>query len=442
MRNWGTPFFGAFPVDGGVQFRVWAPAAHELRVIVADGAARGAYRLEGHEGLFELMLKGAAAGNRYAYSVNGGTPLPDPASRFQPDGVHGLSEVIDPAAYTWHDASWRGTAPSDLIIYELHVGTFSARGTFEGVTERLTALRDLGVTAIELMPLADFAGARNWGYDGVCLFAPARAYGRPEELRALVDGAHAAGLSVILDVVYNHLGPEGAYLTQFNPQYLSESHRSPWGAAVNLDGPGAGAVRHFIIDSALHWVREYHVDGFRLDATHAFQDDTAPDRGGHIVQELAAAVRSEADRQVMIHAEDCRNLAAIIDDRGWGLDAVWSDDFHHVVRRLLAGDTYGYYADFTGTTSELAGILKQGWLFTGQYSAHHGKARGSDPSRIPMRKFIVCLQNHDQVGNRALGDRVHHGIDPASWRRPRTDPGSAARRDFRGESAPLERARV
>jgi maltooligosyltrehalose trehalohydrolase len=410
------PYFGAVAVEGGVRFRVWAPRARELRLTVSNGAARGEYSLESHGGLFELMLEGAGAGDRYVYRIDGSGPRPDPASRFQPDGVHGPSEVIDPAAYAWRDRGWRGHPPSQLIVYELHVGTFTPQGTFASLRERLSELRDLGVTAIELMPVADFAGSRNWGYDGVSLFAPSRVYGRPDDLRALVDAAHVAGLSVILDVVYNHLGPEGAYLTQFNPQYFSERHENPWGQAVNLDGPGADAVRSFIIDNAVHWVREYHLDGLRLDATHALIDDSARSSSEHFIAELASVVRREAGRPLVIHAEDHRNLAEIVEDRGWGLDGVWADDFHHVVRRMLAGDSHSYYADFEGATCELTRVVGQGWLFTGQHSRHHDRPRGTDPSDIPMRRFVVCLQNHDQVGNRAMGERLHQQIDEASWR--------------------------
>ncbi len=410
------PCFGALPVEGGVRFRVWAPAAREIRLIVHDGRARGEHLLENREGLFESTVDGAGPGDRYSYSIDGGPPLPDPASRFQPAGVHGPSEVIDAGAYRWTDQSWRAHPASDLIVYELHVGTFTPGGTFASARDFLPLLRDLGVTAIELMPIADFAGSRNWGYDGVCLFAPSRAYGRPDDLRALVDAAHANGLSVILDVVYNHLGPEGAYLPQFNPQYLSGRHASPWGRAVNLDGPGSEAVRRFIIDNAVHWACEYHLDGLRLDATHALIDESGRPARGHFVAELASAVRREAGRRVTIHAEDDRNLADIVEDRGWDLDGVWADDFHHVLRRMLAGDSHAYYSDFKGTTGELARVIRQGWLFTGQHSGHQRVRRGTDPSGIPMRKFVVCVQNHDQIGNRAMGERLHHQIDAASWR--------------------------
>ncbi|OFW07993.1 MAG: malto-oligosyltrehalose trehalohydrolase [Acidobacteria bacterium RIFCSPLOWO2_02_FULL_67_36] len=408
--------FGALPAPGGVRFRVWAPAVSSLSVILHDGPAKGRYLLGmDAEGVYDRTVDGAAAGDRYSYSMDERAPRPDPASRCQPDDVHGPSQIVDPAIFRWTDARWRGRAARDLVIYELHVGTFSPAGTFAGAAECLHHLRDLGVTAIELMPVAASAGDRNWGYDGVCLYAPARAYGTPDDLRALVDRAHHFGLSVVLDVVYNHLGPEGAYLPEFNPQHLTDRHATPWGQAINLDAGGSAMVRRFIVDNARHWVREYHVDGLRLDATHALADDTPR----HIVCELADAVREAAGRPILVHAEDHRNFAAMIEDAaegGWGLDGVWADDFHHAMRRLLAGDSRGYYADYEGTAGELARIVRDGWLYSGQHSPHFNAPRGTDPSRLPMRRFVVCLQNHDQVGNRALGDRLHHAIAPEAWR--------------------------
>jgi maltooligosyltrehalose trehalohydrolase len=410
-------FFGALPYGGrGVRFRVWAPAARELTLVLHSGRAAGALVMgRDHRGVFDRIVDAAAPGDLYSYRIDGGDPRPDPASRFQPQGVHGPSQVVAPDAFPWHDDGWRGRSPGDLVIYELHVGTFSPPGTFAGATERLVTLRDLGITAVELMPLADFAGARNWGYDGVSLFAPSRAYGSPDDLRRLVDEAHRLGLCVIVDAVYNHLGPEGQYLTQFNPGYMTDRHETPWGRAVNLDGPGCGKVREFILANAVHWVREYHVDGLRLDATHAIVDDSPV----HIVQDIADATRRAAGRHILVHAEDERNLSAIVGDRargGWGLDGVWADDYHHVLQRMLGGDAQGYYADFEGDARELARTLNQGWLFTGQRSRRTGKPRGTDASAIPMRRFVICLQNHDQIGNRAMGDRLHHSVAPETWR--------------------------
>jgi maltooligosyltrehalose trehalohydrolase len=416
-RDRWAPRFGAFPLErGGVRFRVWAPAARELTIAIETGRSAGTHLMPRDEdGVCDLIVDGVQAGDRYRYRIDGGPPRPDPASRCQPEGVHGPSEVIDPHAFRWTQDRWRGRVATDLVIYELHVGTFSPEGTFDGARTRLRDLRDLGVTAIELMPVADFAGRRNWGYDGVCLFAPSRAYGRPDDLRRLVDEAHRLGLSVLLDVVYNHLGPEGAYLSEFNPDYFTDRHETPWGRAVNVDGPGARMVRRFIVENAVHWIQEYRVDGLRLDATHAIIDDSPV----HVVAELAAAARAAAPHPILVHAEDHRNLASIVEDPargGWGLDAIWADDFHHVVRRLLAGDWHGYYADFAGTTAELARTIEDGWLFTGQFSASMGEHRGTPAGDVPMFRSVVCLQNHDQIGNRAHGERLHHAIAPESWR--------------------------
>jgi maltooligosyltrehalose trehalohydrolase len=265
------------------------------------------------------------------------------------------------------------------------------------------------------MPIAEFAGTRNWGYDGAALYAPSRNYGRPDDLRAFVDAAHGLGLGVMLDVVYNHLGPEGAYLTHFHPAYITDRHATPWGGAINLDDAGSPLVRQFIIDNALAWLSEYRLDGLRLDATHALIDASPT----HLVAELVDAVRRSIAWPAVIHGEDHRNLASLIEDRergGWGLDCVWADDFHHVMRRKLAGDAHAYYRDFDGTSEELARIIRQGWLFTGQHSAHERGRRGTDPSHLPMHRFVVCLQNHDQIGNRAMGDRLHHTIEAATWR--------------------------
>jgi maltooligosyltrehalose trehalohydrolase len=408
--------FGAIPETAGVRFRVFATAASEVRLRLLTGAAAGTYSTSpGPEGIAEFFVEGAGAGDRYVYSLDGSDPRPDPASRFQPDGVHGPSAVVDSHAYRWRHPLPPGRHAPELVIYELHLGAFTAAGTFAAACERLAALRDLGVTAIELMPVADFAGSRNWGYDGACLFAPSRAYGRPDDLRALVDCAHGLGLSVILDVVYNHLGPEGAYLPQFHPGYMTGRHATPWGDAVNLDGPGSNLVRAFIIDNALHWIDEYRFDGLRLDATHALVDDSPT----HVVAELVDAVRQASDRPVGIYAEDHRNLAALVEPRekgGWGLDGVWADDFHHIIRRHLAGDAHGYYEDFEGSCEELALTIRKGWLFAGQQTRRTKQCRGTDASHVPMDKFIVCLQNHDQIGNRALGDRLHHGIGLPAWR--------------------------
>jgi maltooligosyltrehalose trehalohydrolase len=387
-----------------------------VQLVLHSGGGRGVYEARpSRSGVFETYVRQAAPGDHYSYCLNGGELRPDPASRFQPTGVHGPSEIIDPRAFAWRDTGWTGRHANEHVVYELHVGTFTREGTFDAARRCLPRLEELGATMIELMPLADFPGERNWGYDGVCLFAPARVYGRPDDLRGLVDEAHRLGLGVMLDVVYNHLGPEGAYLPEFFPQYFTAKHATPWGNAINLDGPESEVVRMFIIDNALHWIREYHLDGLRFDATHALIDESPV----HVLAELAGRVRSSVPRPLALHAEDHRNLADIVEPResgGWGFDAVWADDFHHAVRRLVAGDSYGYYQDYAGTTEELARTIRQGWLYTGQHSQHMNRTRGTDATRVPMRSSVVCLQNHDQVGNRACGDRLHHRIDAGSWR--------------------------
>jgi maltooligosyltrehalose trehalohydrolase len=417
-RGW-RPSLGAWLEGRGARFRVWAPKAATVEVVLerpGDGPARHPLEKDDEDGTFGGFVDGVWAGDRYRYLVDGQGPFPDPASRFQPEGVHGPSQVVDPGRFAWTDGSWRGVAQEELVVYELHVGTFSPEGTFDGVTARLPQLRDLGVSAVELMPVADFAGGRNWGYDGVDLFAPSHSYGTPDDLRRLVDAAHALGLAVFIDAVYNHFGPSGNYTAAFSPHYLSDRHKNPWGDCVNLDGEGSGMVREFFIENALHWVHEYHVDGLRLDATHALIDDGPR----HFLDELAARVRATVPgRRILFHAEDHRNLHTMVRPGwagGWDLDGVWADDFHHQIRRGLAGDNEGYYRDYTGTVADLVATINQGWFYTGQHSVHLDHARGTDPVGIEPHRFVVCLQNHDQVGNRAFGERLHHQVDHAAYR--------------------------
>jgi maltooligosyltrehalose trehalohydrolase len=397
---------------------VWAPLRQRVELVLRPGlpSSEGRSLVRTDHGVFTGTFGDVSPGDLYAYMLDGEGPFPDPASRFQPQGVHGPSAVVDPRSFAWSDDDWRGLPLEQAVVYELHVGTFTEAGTFAAVAGRLPYLADLGVTAVELMPIADFPGSRNWGYDGVSLFAPSRAYGAPDDLRRLVDDAHRLGLAVLLDVVYNHFGPDGAYASLFSPLYLSTRHRSPWGAAVNLDGEGAEHVREFFIENALHWIHEYHVDGLRLDATHGLIDDSPR----HFAAQLAARVRASlSHRRVLLIAEDERNLSTIVrpaEDGGWGLDAVWADDFHHQARRLAAGDRDGYYEDFTGTIEDLATTIRQGWFYRGQFSVHHGAARGTDPSGIPLHRMVVCLQNHDQIGNRPFGGRLNHQIEPALFR--------------------------
>jgi len=409
---------GAWRDGESTCFRVWAPEHSSVDLVLEfDGGDREVRPLtRDSRGYWSASFADVRPGAKYRYRLSGDDSrvFPDPASRYQPDGVHGPSQVIDPS-FRWTDQEWRPPRRDALVFYELHVGTFSPEGTFRGVTERLPYLAQLGITAIELMPADDFPGNRNWGYDGVAIFAPARCYGTPEDLQRLVNTAHQHGLAVVLDVVYNHFGPDGAYATAFSPYYFTDKHHSPWGDGVNLDGPHSSEVRNFFIANAIQWIREYHVDGLRLDATHALQDDSPR----HFLEELTTTARAAAERPVFFVAEDHRNLARLIQPAergGWGLDAVWADDFHHQVRVHVARDQEGYYQDYTGRTEDIAATIRQGWFFTGQKSAHTGEARGTDPSDLDPRQFVICIQNHDQIGNRAVGDRLSHDIDPAVYR--------------------------
>jgi maltooligosyltrehalose trehalohydrolase len=368
-------------------------------------------------GYWSARFRDVGPGALYRYRLNGSDDrvYPDPASRFQPHGVHGPSQVIDPRAFRWSDEEWRAPALSELIFYELHVGTFTPEGTYRAAEGRLPYLAGLGVTAVELMPLGDFPGRWNWGYDGAAIFAPARCYGSPDDLRALVERAHRLGLAVFVDVVYNHFGPDGAYANAFSAHYFTDAHRSPWGRGVNLDRLHSSAVRQFFIENAAHWVVEYHVDGLRLDATHALQDDSAR----HFLAELTQTIRAHVQRPVLFVAEDHRNLSQMlrpIEAAGYGIDAAWADDFHHQARVHTAGDREGYYADFSGSSVDIATTLRQGWFFTGQFSQFLEEPRGTDPRALSPSQFVICIQNHDQIGNRATGARLNHEIDPAAYR--------------------------
>ncbi len=408
------PRHGALRENGGVHFCVWAPAAGDVQVILEPTGQAYPLTRDG-AGYWQAFVAGLEAGAQYRYRLDGAPAVPDPASRRQPHGVHGPSTVVDPESWRWRDGTWRGRPQEDLVFYELHVGTFTAEGTFEGVRRRLPYLQDLGVTALELMPVSDFPGRWNWGYDSAALFAPSRAYGSPDDLRALVDEAHQRGLSVFLDVVYNHFGPDGAYAPGVSPAFFSSRHRTPWGPAVNLDGEGSGGVRAFFIDNALHWLAEYHLDGLRLDAVHAIADESPR----HFLAELAEAVRGLPLPRRFLIAEDHRNLNRValpVEADGYGLDGVWSDDYHHQVRRVLTGDRDGYLVDFSDATRDLATIIRQGWLFTGQHSSYFGGRRGTDPRGIRPWRFLHFLQNHDQIGNGPQGDRISRRVEAAVYR--------------------------
>jgi maltooligosyltrehalose trehalohydrolase len=393
---------GANPVAGEVIFRVWAPEATSVEVELVDA---GAVKIPlQQDGEYFQGLVPAAPGDRYWYWLDGTVRRPDPSSRSQADGVHGPSQVIDPA-FAWSDSGWRGTALEEYIIYELHVGTFTPQGTFDGVISRLDYLCDLGITAVELMPVAQFPGERNWGYDGVFPFAPQSSYGGPDGLKRLVDACHSRGLAVILDVVYNHLGPEGNYLHSFGP-YFTDRYRTPWGDAVNFDGPGSDPVRHYFISNALYWITEVRIDALRLDAIHGIYDFSAL----HILQELTEAVHRQGEalrRRVYVIAESDLNDVRVInspDSGGYGLDAQWNDDFHHALRALLTGDRSGYYCDF-GQFSNLIKSFQEGFVLSGIYSAFRKRRHGSSSAGILPSQLVVFSQNHDQIGNRLAGER-------------------------------------
>lgn len=427
--TWEIPI-GAVPDASGTHFCVWAPDTRQVELVVPspDGPRRYPLMPEA-DGYFAGHIAGLGPGTRYSYSLDGGDPRPDPASRSQPEGVHGPSEVVDSRAYGWGDAAWRGLPLEDLVIYELHVGTATPAGTFDALIDKLDDLKRLGVTAIELMPVADFPGERNWGYDGVNLYAPSRAYGGPEGLRRLVDAAHGKGLAVLLDVVYNHLGPDGNYLWSYTRDYFTDRHKTPWGDALNFDGPRSRPVRDFFIGNALHWAHEYHIDGLRLDATHAIVDDSPT----HVIAELAATVRASLPpgRHFLLIAENEENNPGIVRPVGgaapslsddpalvaaWGLDGLWADDFHHEVRVALTGEREGYYADYAGSAEELARTIDQGWFYEGQEAPHTGRPRGAPATEVDPPRFVYCIQNHDQVGNRALGERLSHDVGLAAYR--------------------------
>jgi maltooligosyltrehalose trehalohydrolase len=405
MNSPGASFhLGATVRDDGVGFRVWAPDRRTVEVVI-DGRRPLAMTRQA-DGTFETTASGLAASVRYQYRLDGDRYRPDPASRFQPEGVHGPSVVVDPAAFQWTDQAFRGHEPADLVLYELHVGTFTRAGTFEAVIAHLPQLVELGITAVELMPVAEFPGSRNWGYDGVHLFAAQSTYGGPRGLRRLVDACHAHGLSVVLDVVYNHLGPEGNYLGDFGP-YFTDRYRTPWGGALNFDGPDSAGVRRHFVENARAWVRDFHVDGLRLDAIHSIFDASAR----HILTEVAEGAREEAralDRPLHVMAESHDNDRRIVlspDEGGLGLDAVWSDDFHHALHVCLTREQGGYYADFTDPT-QLARAIAEGFAFQGEPSEYFGRKRGTPSQDLPGERFVICAQNHDQVGNRAQGDRL------------------------------------
>ncbi|MGE0481476.1 MAG: malto-oligosyltrehalose trehalohydrolase [Phycisphaerae bacterium] len=390
-------------------FEVWAPKLERVAVEFVGGRAGRVTLARQADGRHTAQVDGVSPGARYFLVVDG-QRLPDPASRYQPEGVHGPSEVGDPT-FAWSDAAWTGVELRDCVLYELHVGTFTREGTFDAIHAHLPRLRDLGVTAIELLPVAQFPGARNWGYDGVGLYAVQNTYGGPAGLKRLVDACHRVGIALVLDVVYNHLGPEGNYLGRFAP-YFTNAVRTPWGDAINFAGEGSDEVRRFFIANALRWIDEFHIDGLRLDAVHAVHDPTARP----FLAELSEAVHERGDelgRRVLVIAESNQNDPRTViarEQHGLGCDAQWVDDFHHALHVALTGERHGYYADFDGVAA-LAKTLREGFAYTGQHAPYRGRRHGKAPIGVPFERFIVYAQNHDQIGNRALGERLSTLID-------------------------------
>lgn len=397
---------GATPhPDGRWEFVVWAPQPKGVELHLLEGQPHFVEMERDAAGYWRAVLD-TQPGAKYLYRLDGDRERPDPASRFQPQGVHDPSQVVDLRGFAWTDANWKGLPLDDTILYELHVGTFTREGTFAALIPQLDRLADLGVDAIELMPIAQFPGARNWGYDGVYPYAVQNSYGSPRDLQAFVDAAHARGLAVALDVVYNHLGPEGNYLREFGP-YFTEHYRTPWGAALNFDGPDSDEVRHFFVQNALYWLENFHIDALRLDAIHGILDASAIP----FLAEVSSAVQSlsvRLGRKLHLIAESDQNDARVlraVEDGGFGMDGVWSDDFHHAAHTLLTGEKIGYYADF-GEARHLAATLRNGWCYAGQYSCYRRRKHGNAPPKTKPPRFVVFTQNHDQVGNRALGERL------------------------------------
>ncbi|MGH9805152.1 MAG: malto-oligosyltrehalose trehalohydrolase [Candidatus Acidiferrales bacterium] len=392
--------------SGRCEFCVWAPAAQRVEVRLVSPSDRvlplGRDERGYHSGIAESVQQGAL----YLYRLDGERERPDPASRFQPQGIHGPSQIIDPAAYAWSDSGWAGMPLEDYVLYDFHVGAFTAEGTFDAVIPQLDDLKELGITAVELMPVAQFPGSRNWGYDGAYPYAVQDSYGGPEGLKRLVDACHTRGLAVVLDVVYNHLGPEGNYFGDFGP-YFTDCYHTPWGRAINFDGPESDEVRRYFIENALYWITEFHIDALRLDAIHGICDfSTVPFQA-----ELADAVHNRAEelgRHIYVIPESDRNDSTVVRARaagGLGQDALWNDDFHHAIHALLTGERNGYYRDF-GKVEHLAKALREGFVYSGQYSAYRRRRHGNSSADLPARQFVVFGQNHDQVGNRMGGERL------------------------------------
>ncbi len=397
----------------GTRFRLWAPAHARIDLAIDGREPLAMEPLDG--GWHERIVRDAEPGTLYRFRLPDGLAVPDPASRFQPQDVHGPSEVIDPTEHRWGDEHWTGRPWHETVLYELHIGTFTPEGTFRAAVGKLDHLVALGVNAVEVMPVGDFPGRRNWGYDGVLPYAPDSAYGRPEDFKRFVEAAHARGISVILDVVYNHFGPDGNYLSLYAPGFFTERHHTPWGVAVNYDGPHSAPVRDFAIHNALYWIEEYHLDGLRLDAVHAIIDETQP----HLLHELAVRARhATLNRPLHLILENEENAASRLlrsdDGHAKRYTAQWNDDVHHVLHVAASGEGVSYYADYLGDTDKLGRALAQGFAFQGEMMPFRGSPRGEPSGELPPTAFVSFIQNHDQIGNRAFGDRLDAFSAPAA----------------------------
>ena len=417
------PFGARAAASGGIRFSLWAPGLDTVALEL--GLEPGAPQAMEKEasGFHSVTVPRAKAGDLYRFLLPNGLRVPDPASRFNPQDVHGPSQVIDPCAYSWRNPEWRGRPWEETVLYELHVGAFTPEGTFAAAKERLPELADLGITVVELMPVADFPGLRNWGYDGVLPFAPDASYGTPDDLKALIDAAHGLGLSMMLDVVYNHFGPEGNYLHSYCPEFFNRAHPTPWGDALNFDGPASRTVRDFVVHNALYWVEEFRFDGLRLDSIHAIRDDSARP----IVREIQDALQDGPGltRHVFLALENDANQASLLQAGRAGASLAttqWNDDLHHAAHVLIAGETDGYYEDYAAAPlANFGRALAEGFVYQGQASAfRNGERRGEPATHLPSSAFISFLQNHDQVGNRAFGERLHTLADPVMLRAAQT----------------------
>ena len=408
---------GAEPNEkaAGTHFRVWATDRKSVEVVFEDGRPSVTLASEAN-GYFAGFAADASAGALYKYRLDGNGPFPDPASRFQPDGPHHFSAVVDPGAFEWTDGAWPGIMLDGQVVYELHLGTFTAGGTWTSAAEKLEYLRDLGITVIELMPVADFPGKFGWGYDGVQPYAPASIYGTPEDMRRFVDRAHSFGLGVILDVVYNHVGPDGNYLREFSPAYFSQKHTTDWGQGLNFDGPLSGPVRQFFLENAAYWIREFHLDGLRLDATQDIHDESKP----HIITEIGEAARKAAGHRPIIligeNEPQDTTLLKPIAEGGFGLDALWNDDFHHSAMVALTAKADAYYTDYRGTAQEFLSALKHGYLYQGQWYRWQNQRRGAPTFGTARASMVTFIQNHDQVANSGRGQRVHELTSPGKYK--------------------------